>query len=401
MRLSKRYIGIGIVVVIVGGLGAGVYFRLAGSKSGTTDPGATDSKPKGDLPAVSADSAFSTDMPIPVEGAPVIRDTMVISVTAEGEAAAWRQVDIKSQVAGRVLSVDAYNNKPVRAGDPLLTIDTTDYALQLENAQAQLRGAELKYQDLTIGDDRMITDSTVRQEREQTARARSGLDQARIAVQQAELTLARARITAPFGARVANLAAVAGQTVSQGETLLSLVDLDPIKVEVQVLEGEVGYLKVGGQANVTFSALPDTTFKGRIQTINPSVDKVTRMALVTVLVPNPGGRILPGFYARASLAARKFPNRIMVPSSAILDRDHRTMLFVFDGDGTTGHAKWQYVATGLTNGAYTEIVDNPDEPGTEMLEPGQIVLTAGHYTLTHGAAVRLTTNVAAEGGRPR
>lgn len=398
MRLSRRVLGIGVVVVVVGGLATVLYLRF-----GRTSPSAgTDATAQlGALAGGSSNGAYATDLPIPVGGAPVVQDTMVMLVQARGQAAAWRAVEVRAEVGGRVLDVPAYNDKPVAAGDLLVTIDSTDYALQLANAQAELRAADLRYQDLTLGDDRMITDSTVRQERERTARARSGLDQAQVAVKQARLKLARARVRAPFGGRVANLAVVAGQTVGQGEVLMSVVDLDPIKIEVQVLENNVSYLKVGDQAQLTFPALPDTTLSGRVQTINPMVDTVYRKALVTLSVPNPGKRILPGFYAQASLATQKFPDRIMVPSSAILEQNHRTMVFLFEGDGTTGHAHSQFVATGRSNGEYTEIVHDPTQPGTVMLKPGQIVLTSGHHTLTEGAAVRLTTNPTPPGKSPQ
>ncbi len=62
-------------------------------------------------------------------------------------------------------------------------------------------------------------------------------------------------------------------------------------------------------------------------------------------------------------------------------------------------AECNYVTTGLDNDSLVEIIDNPD---TEMVEPGQIVLIEGHYTLIHDAVVRLDENPRrAEGGRPR
>ncbi|MGD8278381.1 MAG: hypothetical protein PVH00_10165, partial [Gemmatimonadota bacterium] len=82
------------------------------------------------------------------------------------------------------------------------------------------------------------------------------------------------------------------------------------------------------------------------------------------------------------------------------DVDRRTMLFVFDGEGTEGTAEWRYVTPGLRNSKYVQIIEDP-EPGIGVVEPGEIVLVGGHYTLTHGARIRLTENAAAEGGRPR
>jgi multidrug efflux pump subunit AcrA (membrane-fusion protein) len=147
-----------------------------------------------------------------------------------------------------------------------------------------------------------------------------------------------------------------------------------------------------------FAAFPGEQFVGRVETINPQVDRDTRTAKVTVSVPNPGGRILPGMYARVSLEARKFPDRILVPRAAVLERDRRTMLFVFDGAGGTGLAKWRYVTTGLANDSLIEVIRHPD---TEMVEPGERVLVNGHYTLIHDARVRIVPSVRESGGRPQ
>ena len=135
-----------------------------------------------------------------------------------------------------------------------------------------------------------------------------------------------------------------------------------------------------------------------METINPQVDRDTRTAKVTVTVPNRQGRILPGMYARVSLEARKFPDRILVPRAAVLERDRRTMLFAFEGDGNTGLAKWRYVTTGMANDSLIEIVRHPD---TEMVQPGERVLVDGHYTLIHDARVRLVASVRESGGRPQ
>jgi hypothetical protein len=105
-----------------------------------------------------------------------------------------------------------------------------------------------------------------------------------------------------------------------------------------------------------------------------------------------------------TLDAQHLPDRILVPRSAILERDvdRRQLLFVFDGDGTTGVAEWRYVQTGLGNSQFVEILQNPDpNSGAKTVAPGEIVLVDGHYTLTHGARISLVENTAAAGGRPR
>jgi membrane fusion protein, multidrug efflux system len=395
MKISRRLIGASIVVTLLSGSGAGVYWRINGAKAGQEGGS---SQPRGDLPDVSASEAFSTDIALAVEGAEVRRDTLVIAVTAAGQAASRQQTALRAQVSGQVRAVRVGENQAVAGGAAVIELDATEYRLALEEAQARLRGAEAQYREITLGDDR-IEDALVRAARDSIARARSGLDVSRVAVSRAEINLARTRVVAPFAGRVANMKVVVGQQVNTGDELLTIQAMDPIRVEAQVLEGEIGYLTPGRTAQVTFAAFRGEVFEGRIESINPVVDQQTRTARVSVAVSNPGGRILPGMYASVSLAARRFADRILVPRSAILERDRRTMLFVYEESGSNGLAKWRYVNTGLMNDSEVEIV--AEGPETDMVKPGEVVLVGGHYTLTHDARVRLVESAAAAGGRPR
>src|SRR5690606_40666391 len=164
------------------------------------------------------------------------------------------------------------------------------------------------------------------------------LDAAAARLKRAQLELARPRVEAPCRGRVASVKIGPGQWVRVGDERRTVVDADPIRIEVQVLEGDVRFLAVGRRAEVELTAFPGERVVGRIETINPLVDRQTRMAKVTVSVPNPSGRILPGMFARVMLEAERFPDRVLVPRSAILERDGRTMLFVLQGNPQGGEA---------------------------------------------------------------
>ena len=386
MAISKRIVGVGVGLLVLAVLAAGVYIRVSSEASAEEGGGGADA-------VTSAPATFSTDVAIAVEGAEVIRDTLVLSVSASGQAEAWRRATMTAEVAGRVERVPVENADRVAEGELLVALDSTDMRLALERAEAQLERAEADYREKLLFDEDLSAE--VRAERERAQRLKSGLTEAEIAVREARLDLERTRIRAPFPGRVASVDVVPGQRIGQGAELLTVVDLDPIRVEVQVLEGELAHLEPGGTAELRFSAFPDEIFEGTIRTINPLVEQQTRTARVTVVVPNRDGRILPGMYARVELEAQRIPDRVLVPRSAILERDRRTMLFVYED----GKAKWRYVTTGLENDDYVEIVENPE---TEMVRPGETVLTGGHFTLTHDASVRIVDDYrAADTGRPR
>lgn len=393
-RLPRRSAGVVSVLLVVLVLGAGVYAKIRGESA---DGGEGDAARDTTGVATSAGASFGTDVAIPVEGAEAVRGTLVVSVSASGEAAAWRRAVVTAQVEGRVAAVPVRESQAVGAGAPLVVLDPAPYQLAVEEAEAALRDAQAKFAEMTLFDDR-IEDAATREARSSVARARSGLDQAEVRLRRAQLDLARARLTSPFPGRVASLKVVPGEWARPGDELLTVLDLDPIKVEVQVLEGEVGSLRRGGRAAVTLAAFPGETFAGTIESVNPLVESDRRTARVTVLVPNPDERILPGMYARVSLEARRYEDRVLVPRAAVLERDRRSMLFVYEGDTRGGLAKWRYVTPGLANDSVVEIVPNEQ---TDSVRPGEVVLTGGHYTLIHDARVRVVPNAAAAGGRPQ
>ena len=371
---------------------AAVYARIRGADEGAAE-GADDAAA---LVSTSASGTFSTDVAIPVQGRAAVRGALVTSVSASGQAEAWHRAAVVAQVNGRVVSLPVREGAALSAGQTLLALDGAEYQLAVDEAEVALRDAESKYREATLFDDQ-IEDERVRTERAAIHRTRSGLEAAEVRLRRARLDLSRTRLGAPFAGRVASLRIVPGQWVRQGDELMTVVDIDPIRVQVQVLESEIAHLAPGRTASVSFAAFPGEPFTGRIETINPVVESGTRTARVTVLVPNPGGRILPGMYARVSLEARRYDDRVMVPRSAILERDRRTMLFVYEGDERGGLAKWRYVTTGLQNDSVVEIVPSAE---TDSVAAGEVVLTEGHYTLIHDARVRLTDDVAAAGGRP-
>lgn len=393
MRVSRRAVGLTVAFAAIAALGGFTFLQMRAADAASGDDGTIG----GDSGAATVGApSTSAGVAIPVEAADVVQDTLVVSVTATGQAASMRQVVLAAQVAGRVGRLPHRESEAVGAGAVVVALDADDHRFALEDARARLARTDATYRETILFDDR-ITDAALRTERDRVARAKSGLDEAEIAVRKAEMELARTTVASPFAGRIANLKVVPGQYVTAGTELATIVDLDPIKVEVQVLESEVGFLSPGRRATVTFAAFAGEQFSGTVQSINPVVDQTTRTARVTVVVPNPGRRILPGMYARVSLEAQRFADRVMVPRAAVIERDRTPVVFVYEGNDRAGEAKWRYVAVGLGNQTHVEVMEHPEKGGG--VRPGERVLTDGHFTLTDGARVRVVESVQQDEGR--
>ncbi len=394
MTFSTRTLSIATVVIVMTATGGGIYLRLrpADGTGGGTQGAETEG---GGVTTTSASQQFATDLPQPVSGTEAVNDTLWVQVTAAGQAEAFQEAILTAQVEGQILGVSVRENSSVGTGRSLVQIDTTQYALELAGARSELERAETDYQKLILFDQE-IEDPEVRAQRARISRAQSGVTGAEVSVRQAEINLDHTTVKAPFGGRIADLKVVPGQWVDPGAELLTLVALNPIKVEVQVLEAELGLLAEGRRARITFAAFKGEEFVGRIETINPRVDPENRTGRVTVLLQNRDGRIKPGMYAQVVIDAQAFPDRVLIPRRALLERDGRLVVFVYNPDGRSGRAEWRYVTTGRENETLVELTHGDEG----FVEPGEIVLTDGHHYLAHDATVRLVDDPSAEGGRP-
>ena len=117
------------------------------------------------------------------------------------------------------------------------------------------------------------------------------------------------------------------------------------------------------------------------------MDSATRAGRAVIRAGG-GGVLRPGMYADVRLEAARLPNRIIVPASAVIERDGRPLVFVVK----EGRAQMVYNIPGRSNGAETEVL--PDSASGQIpLKPGDMVLVEGHLTLTHDAPVRVTAKV--------
>lgn len=382
-RSTRRTIPAVALTLLVVLIGATVWRTTRVADEGASRAGSADGEA-----SVEAVAAFVADAVVPVTVDTVRRDTLLLEVSATGQITAARGAKLVAAVGGRIHLVPVQESDFVGAGRALVALDRRAYALAVESAEAELEEARARYREMTLFDER-IEDAAVREERARAARARSGVDRAEIALRKARLDLSDTTVPAPFAGRIADVKVTPGEYVTQGHELMTVLVLNPIRVEVAVPESEIRHLREGAGATVRLPALPGIDHRGRIASINPVVDPESRTGRVTVELSNPDGGILPGMYARVELEGLALEDRIVIPREAIVERDERWLVFVFeplDEGAETGLAKWVYVTPGAANSEVVEIVESDE---TEVPAAGSLVITGGHYTLVHDAPVRI------------
>jgi membrane fusion protein, multidrug efflux system len=326
------------------------------------------------------DAGRSLSLPV---AADVVRDgDLVLSVVTTGQVRSEGESKLKAEIAGTVSKVLVRPGDRVRTGQPLVQLDRRPFDLAVQEAEATVKEAELKYYD-NIGIDSVASGRPPTEQRRLLAEVRAGLPSARIRLEKAKLDLERASIVSPYDGVVDRVDVADGERVAAGQPITTIVDLDHLRIETAVLEHDLPLIKVGGQAIVSSAAAPDRRTIGLVTAVLPLVDSASRAGRAYVRAPG-SAYLRPGMYADVRLEAQRLPNRRLVPAKAVIERDGRPLVFVVKD----GRAQWTYITPGRTNGIDTEVL--PDSgTGLVPLNPGDEVIVEGHLTLTHDAPVRV------------
>jgi len=136
------------------------------------------------------------------------------------------------------------------------------------------------------------------------------------------------RVNAPIDGVVVEKMVVAGQMVDAGMKLYRLADLSIVWVQSQIYEQDLPFIRLGQEAVVGLSYMPESKFRGRVTYIYPSVDDKTRTAKIRMEFHNPGQLLKPGMFATVDLGVELSASTLLVPDSAVLRSGEKNTVFV-------------------------------------------------------------------------
>jgi Cu(I)/Ag(I) efflux system membrane fusion protein len=221
-------------------------------------------------------------------------------------------------------------------------------------------------------------------------------------------------ILAPQDGFVVEKGVVEGQMVNAGARTYRLADLGLVWVQADVYEQDLPYIKLGQEATVTLSYLPDRKFRGRVTYIYPSLDEKTRTVRVRMEFHNPGYFLKPGMFASASIQAELSPSALLVPDSAVLRSGQKNTVFVaLDGGrfdprtvvlGPRAEDNRYQVLSGLKEGERVVtsgqfLLDSEsqlNEAIRKMIEPGRTANLASTMPVTNTSAGPASASPASE-----
>lgn len=294
------------------------------------------------------DSAPATDPVVEVPLVTVEEKPAPEILTLTGNVVADQSSNVASSVAGKVVAVLVERGDPVKFGQPLVRLDAQTAALQGQSVRAQL--AAQQAQDKLAQDeckraqallDRgAITQSQYERETTSCTAAQQTVAATRAQLQLIGKSIADGVVRAPFAGRIGERFVTAGEWVAPGMRLVSLIDVDPLTVELSVPERWVPRLALGQRVLVSAIAYPEQKFPATVTRIGAEIGRQTR-ALTVEAELEPGSSLKPGMFAEADLMLPDRPMAV-VPASALVQRGSTWRLFAV----VKGHLEERVVQRG-------------------------------------------------------
>jgi len=308
---------------------------------------------------------------VPVEVAKIERATVNEEVEALGTLAADESVVIAPEIAGRVTALGFREGERVEKGQLLVKLDTAILDAELKQLQADLGLARDTYERNRSLIQRGVGTQVALDE----ASAKLAAAEARVQLSQAKL--AQSAIMAPFSGVVGLRSVSVGDYVAVGKQLITLTNIDPIKVDFRVPEIFLSQVKLGQSISLKVDAVQGRDFQGRIFAIDPVVDINGRAIKLRASVPNGDLVLKPGLFARVNVVVAQRENALLVPETAVVPDGVGKVVFIVDN----GKAKRVAVELGKRLPGKVEIVKG--------LTPQMIVVSSGQMRLREGSTVSI------------
>ena len=307
---------------------------------------------------------------VPVEVAKAGRRSIAASYMGTAPLEARGESQVVAKTSGIALRVFADIGQQVRAGQPLVQIDRDRAALQVAQADAQVRKLEANYRRASqLVEQKMVSVNDVEQ-------LRYDLENARASLRLARLEQSYGTVTAPISGVIASRNIKPGNLVQINTPIFTIVDNSQLEATLNAPEREIETLKAGQAVQLSVDALPGKTFEGRIDRVSPVVDSGSGTFRV-ICAFDGGGLLQPGMFGRIRIEYDQRANALVIPRTALLEDGNAAAVYTVKADKATRTA----LKLGYVDGEWVEV--------REGLKEGDPVVVAGKAALREGSAVQV------------
>jgi len=276
-----------------------------------------------------------------------LRQTIAYQLNFNGDVVAIQQADIFSKVTGNLERIYTDMGNSVKRDQLLAVIDSTELYQQVQQTEATYYNARISYtRNKKLFEQKLVA-------KQDLDNAEAQMKVALANYETAKTRLSYARITAPFSGVITKRFLDEGALVATSNaTLYTLMDLDSVKVIVNVLEKDVPQISKGKTAKIVVDAFPGKEYEGVITRLSQAIDLSTRTMAIEVGVPNKEHNLKPGMYATVTLTISEHQNAVTVPTEAVLNDNNGTFVYALQNNA----AKRIPVQLGIERNSRTEIL---------------------------------------------
>ena len=328
---------------------------------------------------------FANNKPPPANVTAVVAKSEAIPnlLTAVGDLVAVHQVNVTSDVSGRITAILFTAGSQVKAGTPLVQLFDGPEQGDLANYKAQQRVAQISLDRAKqLAERQFGPQATV-------DNAQAAFDQASAGIAKTEAIISQKLVRAPFDGDLGVRQVEVGQYLTAGTQIVSLTDLSTLYANLTVTEKQSSQVKVGQTVRIAVDAYPGRGFEGKITTIEPQISTDTRNIRVQATIQNPDKILKPGMFATTTITLPEKPPVVTVPETAVDYTLYGDSVFLItekkaDDGKTSLNAVRTAVKTGNRTGGRVEILKG--------LNPGDRVVAVGQIKLQSGIAVAISSD---------
>jgi len=300
-----------------------------------------------------------------VDGVIVKSSLLVNTIYVTGSLLSFDEVELKSEISGRVVKINLPEGQAVKKGTLLVKLFDDDIQADMGKLQAEL---EIQKQIVNRQTELLKINGISQADYDQSILQLSSI-KAEIEVQ--KTLIRKTEVLAPFDGIIGLRYISPGAIVNSSTLLASLRTEDKIKLDFSVPEKYGSAIKPGMKVHFTMYN-HDTDYDASVIATEHEIDAATRNLRVRALVNEKSDELIPGAFANVYLSLSENPNALMVPTQAIIPNERDKTVIV----AKNGKAHFVNVKTGIRKASTIEIVTGI-QPGDTIIRNGILFLKEG------------------------
>ena len=378
----KRWIAIGLVVLVLGGII--VYNKILHPAPGAGGPGATGGG-SGDRgtggQGGSPGAGGNKGQTLSVNGFVVVSQRLKEDIVSSGSLLAAEQVDIYPEISARITQLNIREGQPVTKGALLVKLFDADLRAQLEKLQAQADNAR-RTEDRNK---QLLARGGISQQEYDivTTNLRSSLAD----IELVRANLQRTEIRAPFSGVIGLRNVSAGAVVSPGTLIARLQQITSLKLDFSIPEKYGQSVHNGSPISFSVDGSEEPS-QGVVYAIEPGVEEQTRNLRIRARINNTSAKFRPGTFARVTLTIQN-EQSLVVPTQAVIPQTRTNQVILVKN----GKAIFRDVKTGLRTAGSIQIISG--------LQVGDTIATTGLLFLKPDAPVKVSRVITLPGSEPK